>query len=536
MGTVWSATDEFLRRPVAVKQMRLPADLPDGEAAELRERALREARAIARLTHPNVVTLYDVVREAGEPWVIMELVPSRSLSAHIERYGPLDDRQLAMIADCVAAALEAAHRAEIIHRDIKPSNVLVGDGVVKLSDFGIARNRAEPTITAVGIMLGTPAYIAPEIVVGDGVGAAADLWSLGATLFAASEGHPPYGTGDPLATITAVANDPPPAPARSGTLGEIISGLMVKDPELRMPLVEVRSKLRPLLAPGPWPFEALSDAELPTVRSPLPAAPPPSAPGQGHAAPARAQPAPPARPAPARPIPPPRPSGPQALASEPGPLPFATYEPASRGRRPWAPVLLGLTATVVFLVAATGAFGLVRTAAQQPLLPGEPALSSLPLVRYTDAAADQAAPASGAFMASVPQGWTVYKSQQPDPGGGEAVDFVSPDALYRVAVQRYAESTDDYLNKLPTLAPGVRVTRNQPCRGDRFVAYTSTDPGISGSEGPALVRSTTTVVMARGTGLWVLGVTVPGTGAASGRALLNKLLPGFSPGTGCRPS
>ena len=156
MGIVWAGTDELLRRPVAVKEVLLPSGMPEEEAAELRERALREARAVALVTHPNVVTLYDVAREDGEPFVVMELVPSQSLAALVSEHGALGDPQLAVVADGVAAGLEAAHKAGIVHRDVKPGNVLIGDdGRIKLSDFGIARNISERTLTSSGIMLGT---------------------------------------------------------------------------------------------------------------------------------------------------------------------------------------------------------------------------------------------------------------------------------------------------------------------------------------------------------------------------------------------
>lgn len=508
MGTVWSATDEFLHRAVAVKQMRLPPDLPEDEAAELRERALREARAIAVLTHPNVVTLYDVVREADEPFVVMELVPSESLAAIIDRRGRLTDHQLAVIADGVAAALEAAHRAGIIHRDVKPGNVLVGADMIKLSDFGIARNVAESTITAAGIMLGTPSYIAPEIVVGDAVGAAADLWSLGATLFAASEGHSPYDAhGDPLATITAVARGPVPTPQRSGPLGEIITGLMIKEPALRMPLAEVRNRVRPLLASTSWPFDPTPDTDRPTVRTRRPTAP---------ATPER----------PADPV-----SG--ALASQPGPLPFTAREPVLRRRAPWASIALGCAATLVFLCAATGVFAAVRAAAHRPLLPGQSTLATVRLVPYTGTTQYSADPGNGVFTVLVPQGWTVYRSQQQQLGGSETVSFVSPDGRSRVSIGRYGglRTAQGYLSALPALVPGARIKPHEPGPGpDRFVSYAVADTGLTGSPHPPLQVSTMAEVMPRGAGLWLLAVTVPGNDEASGMALFDRVLPGFTPG------
>ncbi|TVT48578.1 serine/threonine protein kinase, partial [Amycolatopsis rhizosphaerae] len=252
MGTVWSAYDEFLRRPVAVKEIRLPPGVTAGQADELRERTLREARAIAVLSHPNVIVLHDVARQDGEPYVVMELLPSHSLAELLKAHGPLSTEQAAAVGDAVAAALEAAHEAGITHRDVKPGNVLVAeDGRIKLTDFGIARNVSEATMTRTGMTLGSPAYIAPEVASGKAVTPAADLWGLGATLFSAVEGRPPYDAdGDPLETIGKVVKGEVPRPS-PGPLAAVISGLMAKEPLDRTPLREVRLQLYPMLTKAP---------------------------------------------------------------------------------------------------------------------------------------------------------------------------------------------------------------------------------------------------------------------------------------------
>ncbi|WP_073488116.1 serine/threonine-protein kinase [Streptoalloteichus hindustanus] len=334
MGTVWSAHDEILRRRVAVKEVLLPPGIPDHEADELRERTLREARAIAVLSHPNVVTLHDVVQEHGEPFVVMELLPSRSLAALVRRLGRLSTEQAAAVGDAVAAALQAAHRAGITHRDIKPGNVLVGDdGRIKLTDFGIARNVAEATLTSKGLMLGSPAYIAPEIAAGEPVTPAADLWSLGATLFTAVEGEPPYDAdGNPVETVNEVVHGEVPRPTRAGPLEPVITGLMVKDPRRRISLGEARRLLHPLLPdPGAQLFEP-DDGEEPatgergTIRGvpvgfPEPAGGPPRRPPTGA----------PGAPGSANPsdisaaVTEPDLSAP--LAADPGPLPFTPRLP-----------------------------------------------------------------------------------------------------------------------------------------------------------------------------------------------------------------
>lgn len=260
MGTVWSAYDEFLHRSVAVKEVRMPHGVPPARVTELRERTLREARAIAVLSHPNVVILHDVVLENDDPYVVMELLLSKSVAELLRQVGRLTVAQAAAVGESVAAALEAAHAAGITHRDVKPGNVLVSDdGRVKLTDFGIARNVSEATMTHTGMMLGSPAFIAPEVATGGPVTYTADLWGLGTTLFAATEGRPPYDAdGDPLETVVSVVQGDVPRPS-PGPLAPVIRGLMVKKPSERMSLPEVRRRLYPLLA---QPRHTLFPAEL----------------------------------------------------------------------------------------------------------------------------------------------------------------------------------------------------------------------------------------------------------------------------------
>lgn len=269
MGTVWSGADEMLHRPVAVKELQLAPDLPEDEAAELRERALREARAMAMVTHPNVVMLYDVAWESGTPFVVMELVTGQSLAKVLDRGGPLDQRQLALVVDGVAGALQAAHRIGIVHRDVKPGNVLAGKhGVVKLGDFGLARNGADPSLTKTGFLMGTPAFLAPEAATGERVDSSADLWSLGALLFHAAEGRLAYGSDDPMAVIGSIVYGEVPRHHQTGPIGELISGLMVKDPVGRMPLEEVQRTVRPLLPEsGANSFEDLLNPDAPAMNS-----------------------------------------------------------------------------------------------------------------------------------------------------------------------------------------------------------------------------------------------------------------------------
>ncbi len=270
MGTVWSGYDEVLRRRVAVKELKIPPGVPSQEALDMRERIMREARALGGLSHPNIITVFDVVVVDDAPVVVLEMVPSRDLATMIGENGALTMQQAAVIGFTTAGALRAAHRSGITHRDVKPGNVLVADdGRVKLTDFGIARNIADAPMTSAGLVLGSPAYIAPEVAAGQPVTPAADLWGLGATLFAAIEGRPPYDVqGDPVRTITEVVDGEVPRARATGPVAEVISALMVKDPDRRMALDEVRRRLRPLIIDPDDPIYPGSP-DAPTLAAPI---------------------------------------------------------------------------------------------------------------------------------------------------------------------------------------------------------------------------------------------------------------------------
>ncbi|MGC4804698.1 protein kinase domain-containing protein [Micromonospora sp. DT233] len=263
MGRVWLARDETLRRDVAIKELVSPPGLTDDERRELRERSMREARAIARLDQSNVVRIFDVLHADGEPWIVMEFVPSRSLQTVLAESGPLPPAQVARIGLAVLAALRAAHQAGLLHRDVKPANVLIGEnGRVKLTDFGLATTPDDPSMTRTGIVLGSPSYLAPERLTDGETGPAADLWSLGATLYAAVEGQPPYARSSSIATLTALATAEPTPPQRAGALTPALEGLLRKDPRQRIDVEEAERLLRQA-----------------TTEHPAPAATPPSAAG-----------------------------------------------------------------------------------------------------------------------------------------------------------------------------------------------------------------------------------------------------------------
>ncbi|UGY90862.1 serine/threonine-protein kinase [Streptomyces gobiensis] len=237
MGTVWRARDIALQREVALKEVRPPDPVmvPEGSEASrmLRERVMREAQALARLSHPNVVTIYHIIDQDPHPWLVMELLPGHTLQDQIAQ-GPLSPQEAARVGRDVLAALRAAHGAGIHHRDVKPANVLLrADGSAVLTDFGIAALQGSTSLTATGDLIGSPEYIAPERIRDAGDHPAADLWSLGMMLYAAVEGHSPMRRGTTLATLAAVLDEPIPPPVRSGPLTPVLNALLVRDPAAR---------------------------------------------------------------------------------------------------------------------------------------------------------------------------------------------------------------------------------------------------------------------------------------------------------------
>ncbi|MFJ8961967.1 protein kinase [Lentzea sp. NPDC102401] len=240
MGVVWQAYDEQLQRVVAAKELLALDGLDEARVARAKARAMREARLAARLEHPNAIRVYDVVEEDGRPWLIMEYLPSRSLAAVITEQGTLPPREVARIGCYTAAALAAAHRHGIQHRDVKPGNVLIGDQEVKITDFGISRATDDDgTATATGTV-GTPAFFSPEVARGEDAGLPSDVFSLGATLYNAVEGGPPFGTADNnLVMLHRVAGGSIMPPANAGPLlSPVLFRLLANDPERRPSMQE----------------------------------------------------------------------------------------------------------------------------------------------------------------------------------------------------------------------------------------------------------------------------------------------------------
>ncbi|MEU9186083.1 serine/threonine-protein kinase [Streptomyces sp. NPDC048484] len=247
MGRVWRAADETLDRQVAVKEMRIDG-VDQEDAGTRRERTLREARATARIDHPSVVRVYDVVDEGERLWIVMELVDGRSLERVVAEDGPLSPRDAARIGLALVAALGQVHAGGVLHRDIKPGNVLVERraGRVVLTDFGIAAIQDAEALTMVGMLVGSPDYMAPERISGRPQGPPSDLWSLGATLCAALGGRSPFSRATTLATLHAVLYEEPEIPpAAAGALREALTALLKKDPAERPGLEELVSLLAP---------------------------------------------------------------------------------------------------------------------------------------------------------------------------------------------------------------------------------------------------------------------------------------------------
>jgi serine/threonine protein kinase len=281
-GVVWRACDNLLQRHVAVKEITIPAILNDEERAGLRQKVLKEARAAARLDHPGAVTVFDVIDDDGQPVIVMELVEAPNLSELVSRRGPLEPAEAARIGLEVLDVLEAAHTHGIVHRDVKPANVMVSDsGRVRLGDFGVAAILDDPTVTSSGAITGSPAYMAPEQATNKGAVAASDLWSLGATLYFAVEGRPPFDKGTPLPTLTSIVQDPPRAHSQAGVLGPVLDGLLVKDPAARLAGRRLREKLEAVMTTAAAPLDETARPddtmviEEPVVVAPAPPASPP---------------------------------------------------------------------------------------------------------------------------------------------------------------------------------------------------------------------------------------------------------------------
>lgn len=253
MGAVWLAHDTLLDREVAVKQVLSVAGMTEDSAAQMRQRAMREGRIAARLSHRNAIAMHDVALESGEPWLVMEYLPSRSIAEILHQTGTLPVDQVAQIGAQIADAMTEAHTAGILHRDIKPGNILIAEGrnagLVKLTDFGISRSKDDVQLTQTGVITGTPAYFAPEVARGEEPTDASDVYSLGSTLYTCTEGQPPFGIDEnSLVLLHRVARGEIIPPQRSGALEGALLSMLEPSPTRRPTMAEIRDRLAEVAA------------------------------------------------------------------------------------------------------------------------------------------------------------------------------------------------------------------------------------------------------------------------------------------------
>ncbi|EOD68072.1 serine/threonine-protein kinase [Amycolatopsis vancoresmycina] len=268
MGTVWRAQDEKLDRTVAIKELLLPHDHDEQRTQEAKNRAMREARIAARLQHSHAITVFAVLEEEDRPWLVMEYLPSKSLALVLgEQPATVDDA--IRVGVQISSALAGAHRAGVVHRDVKPANILVAeDGTAKITDFGISRAIGDVKLTATGEIAGTPAYLAPEVARGEEADFAADVFSLGATLYAAVEGQSPYGTADnPIALLYKASSGEVVPPEKAGRLTPLLLRMLATEPAERPSMDEVEQELIALL-PDAEPGDSVLAATVPETEPP----------------------------------------------------------------------------------------------------------------------------------------------------------------------------------------------------------------------------------------------------------------------------
>jgi hypothetical protein len=262
-GTVWQAHDQLLDRTVAIKELRLSPHVTDEQRTAHTAQAMTEARTTARLHHPGIVTVFDVVDDGIRPWIVMQYVDGRSLEHAVAEDGVWAPERAARLAAEILVALATAHAAGIIHRDVKPSNILVPtNGGAMLTDFSIARQVGAGTVANTNIVMGSPGYIAPERITNGQVAPSADLFGLGATLFFAVEGHGPFDADDAMASAFAAAIRPHPRAEHAGVLIDVIDGLLVKDPRHRLTIEQALEMLAEILATQPPPTATESSAAV----------------------------------------------------------------------------------------------------------------------------------------------------------------------------------------------------------------------------------------------------------------------------------
>jgi hypothetical protein len=449
-GVVWRACDTLLQRHVAVKEIHIPGFLDEEDRSGLRDKVLHEARAAARLDHPGAVTVFDVIDDEGNPVIVMELVEAPNLSELVAERGPLPPAEVARIGLDVLEVLVAAHERGIVHRDVKPGNVMVSEsGRVRLGDFGVAAILDDPTVTSSGAVTGSPAYMAPEQATNKGARPESDLWSLGATMYFAVEGRPPFDKGAALPTLASIVQDPPRPAENAGPLAPVLEGLLVKDPQARLPAAQLKDRLAGVAAAGgPAPAPRADDTAVFELDEPV-----------AEAAPVTV--------ADRRPAPPPPPAAPPRAPVRPAPL---AGPRTARGRRPvgWvvaAVLVLGLVvAGLAMRNKATpsqtaGGAPSTSTAATDKPAAGAPATTAA-RSRATTAPAPAGSGASYSdpqtgFTINKPADWTVRTDgtltdfRDPTTGAYLRVDHIqppgpSPEGAWFDLEKTFAAENDNY--------------------------------------------------------------------------------------------
>ncbi|MGW2995361.1 serine/threonine-protein kinase [Streptomyces sp. NPDC001193] len=419
MGKVWRAHDELLHRTVAVKELTAGLYVAQADREVLHARTQKEARAAARIQHPAVVVVHDVLEHDDRPWIVMEYIDGPSLADAAKAAGRIEPPEAARIGLHVLGALRAAHAVGVLHRDVKPGNVLLAkDGRVLLTDFGIAAIEGDSSITRTGEIVGSIDYLAPERVTGGTPGTASDLWSLGATLYTAVEARSPFRRTSPISSLQAVVNDEPPALRQSGALGPVITALLRKDPDERPSaqetermLIEAMEGRQPRAAQAYVPTRAVTPEEL---------------------ADAEAEEAEPeAAPAPA-PAPAPDPARTAALPEQAGPAPAA---PGGGWIKRAAAIALRAA-----LVGGGAVFGVLKFTGDDAGGGGDKNASA---PDRQDGVADAAPPAGytkvvdplAGFTLFVPEGWTRQAN-------GDQIDYTPDDGKHFIRIA--SDSTPDY--------------------------------------------------------------------------------------------
>ncbi|MFK0221438.1 serine/threonine-protein kinase [Streptomyces vinaceus] len=416
MGKVWRAHDELLHRTVAVKELTAGLYVAQADREVLHARTQKEARAAARIQHPAVVVVHDVLEHDDRPWIVMEYIDGPSLADAAKAAGRIEPAEAARIGLHVLGALRAAHAVGVLHRDVKPGNVLLAkDGRVLLTDFGIAAIEGDSSITRTGEIVGSIDYLAPERVTGGTPGTSSDLWSLGATLYTAVEARSPFRRTSPISSLQAVVNDEPPALRQAGVLGPVITALLRKDPDERPSaretermLIEAMEGRQPKAAQAYVPTRAVTPEEL---------------------ADAAEEPAPQAAPAP-------------AAASEQvrtAALPEQA-RPAAEPTGGWIKRAAAV-ALVAALVGGGAVFGVLKFTGDDAGGGGSDKNASAP---DRQDGADEAAPPAGytkvvdplaGFTLFVPEGWTRQAN-------GDQIDYTPDDGKHFIRIA--SDSTPDY--------------------------------------------------------------------------------------------